>query len=327
MSGAGPDLTVVPWADQDAAALRAEQQAGLAELYDGVEDIEPELPAEQMVRTVLVRVDGEPVATGSLRLEPHLPTGTGELKRMYVRPAWRGVGLSRQVLVALEGAAREVGLRRLVLETGLRQTAALGLYASAGYRRIPSWGPYVDEPGSVCLGRWLHDEDRTRVLVINGSLGAGKTTVGDRVGRLLADRGVPHVVLDVDALTSAAPVPPDDPFHQRLALDALARLAPLYRERGLRHVVLPRVVEEPADRADYERAFDGADVRVVRLSVPEDVRLDRLRTRATAPDPGELARTVELEAILRRAGADDAVVDGVGDVDRVAERVLDAAGW
>ena len=151
----GPDVTVVPWDHPDAAGLRAEQQAGLAELYDGVQDIEPELPAEQMVHTVLVRVRGEAVATGSLRLEPHLPPGTAELKRMYVRPAHRGRGLSRLVLDELESAAAALGLRRLVLETGQRQAAALGLYRSAGYRRIENWGPYVDEPGSVCLGKDL----------------------------------------------------------------------------------------------------------------------------------------------------------------------------
>ncbi len=324
-------LEVVPWAHPEAAALRAEQQAGLAELYDGVEDIEPELPADQMVRTVLVRADGDPVATGSLRLEPHLPGGTGELKRMYVRPPWRGRGLSRQVLVALERAAEELGLRRLVLETGLRQTAALALYRGAGYRRIANWGPYVDEPGSVCLGRWLHEADRTHVLVINGTVGSGKTTTADRVGHLLADRGVASVVLDVDALTDAKPVPDDDPYHQRLAIAGLARLAPLYHERGFRHLVLPRVVEDLAERAEYERAFDGADVRVVRLRVPEGVRLRRIEDRSRAHSGTrtgwELTRTVELEAILDRAGAQDAVVDGAGTPDEVAARVVAASGW
>lgn len=151
----GIELSVVPWDDPDAARLRAEQQAGLAELYDGVQDIEPELPADQMVHTVLVRAGGEAVATGSLRVEPHLPTGTAELKRMYVRPEHRGRGLSRLVLGELESAAAGLGLRRLVLETGQRQGAALGLYRSAGYRRIENWGPYVDVPGSVCLGKDL----------------------------------------------------------------------------------------------------------------------------------------------------------------------------
>ena len=317
----------VPWDDPDAAALRAEQQAGLAELYDGTEDIEPDLPPEEMVHTVLVRAGGEPVATGSLRVGEHLPLGTGELKRMYVRPSWRGRGLSRSVLAGLEAAAAARGLRRLILETGLRQTAAVGLYRSAGYRRIPNFGIYADEPTSVCYGRWLDPSDSVRVLVVNGTVGAGKTTVANRVGDLLLDRGIASVVLDVDELTAARPTSDEDPYHQRLAFDALARLAPLYRERELRHAVLPRVVEDPGDREEYERAFEGADVRVVRLRVPEPERLARIAARARERVDWELGRTVELERILDRLALDDAVVDAVGDVGAVAARVLTAVGW
>jgi GNAT superfamily N-acetyltransferase/predicted kinase len=317
----------VPWAHPDAAALRAEQQAGLAELYDGTEDIEPTLPPDEMVHTVLVRAGGEPVATGSLRVGEHLPPGVGELKRMYVREAWRGRGLSRTVLAALEDAATARGLRRLILETGLRQTAAVGLYRSAGYRRIPNFGIYADEPTSVCYGRWLDPADVTHVLVVNGTVGAGKTTVAGRVADLLLAGGTASVVVDVDELTDARPAPDDDPFHQRLAFEALARLAPLYRDRGLRRVLLPRVVEDPADREGYERAFDGADVRVVRLRVPERERLARIRARARSEVGWELERTVELEHVLERLALDDAVVDGTGDLDEVAARVLAAAGW
>lgn len=317
----------VPWAHPEAAELRVEQQAGLAALYDGTEDIEPELPPDEMVHTVLVRVGGEPVATGSLRVGDHLPPGTGELKRMYVRPPWRGRGLSRLALTALEDAAVARGLRRLILETGLRQTAAVGLYRSAGYRRIPNFGIYADEPTSVCYGRWLDPSAVVRVLVVNGTVGAGKTTTADRIGHLLDGAGTANVVLDVDALTDAKPVPDDDPFHQRLAFEALARLAPLYRERGVRHVVLPRVVEEAADREEYERAFDGADVRIVRLRVPEPERLARIRARQRRDVAWELARTVELEQILASRALDDAVVDGTGDPDEVAERVVAAARW
>lgn len=322
-----PALVEVPWAHPDAAALRAEQQAGLAALYDGTEDIEPDLPPGEMVHTVLVRDGGRPVATGSLRVGEHLPPGTGELKRMFVREAWRGRGLSRMVLTGLEEAAVARGLRRLILETGLRQAAAVGLYRSAGYRRIPNFGIYAEEPSSVCYGRWLDPSDVVRVLVVNGTVGAGKTTVADRVGHLLDSRGLATVVLDVDALTDATPVPEEDPFHQRLAFEALARLAPLYRERGLHHIVLPRVVEDPADREEYERAFDGADVRIVRLRVPEHERLAWIRARDRSRTDWELERTVELDRVLERLALDDAVVDGTGDPDEVAARVLAAAGW
>ncbi|HWS58052.1 MAG TPA: GNAT family N-acetyltransferase [Actinotalea sp.] len=156
-AGGGVRLADVGWDDAEAAALRDEQQAELAARYDGVEDLEPVLPAEQMIATVLVRVDGCAVACGSLRVVPELGAGVGELKRMYVRPGYRGRGLSRLVLRALESRALDAGLDRLVLETGVRQPEALGLYRSAGYRQVARYGAYLDEPGSVCLARTIRD--------------------------------------------------------------------------------------------------------------------------------------------------------------------------
>src|SRR5690606_27921009 len=148
-------VDVVPWADTAAARLRAEQQAELVVRYNGVEDIEPELPPDEMVATVLVRVGDEAAGTGSLRLlapvDPAAPaqgdegSSAGELKRMYVRPAFRGRGLSRLVLTELERIAVERGMARLVLETGVRQPEAIALYRSVGYRRIANYGPYADE--------------------------------------------------------------------------------------------------------------------------------------------------------------------------------------
>jgi len=152
-AGQAPDLTLVPWHDADAATLRKEQQAELAARYDGVEDIEPVLPPQEMLATVLVRVGGRPVACGSLRALPDLGVGVGELKRMYVRPASRGRGLSRLVLTELEARAAQAGLTRLILETGVRQPEAIELYRSAGYLPIARYGPYVEEESSVCFAR------------------------------------------------------------------------------------------------------------------------------------------------------------------------------
>ncbi|HQY34208.1 MAG TPA: GNAT family N-acetyltransferase [Actinotalea sp.] len=148
-------LALVPWHDVDAAALRTEQQAELAARYDGVEDIEPVLPPHEMLATVLVRVAGKPAACGSVRPIQGLGRGVGELKRMYVRPAFRGRGLSRLVLTDLEARAAAAGLTHLVLETGVRQPEAIALYRSAGYLPIARYGPYVDEESSVCFARDL----------------------------------------------------------------------------------------------------------------------------------------------------------------------------
>jgi len=108
-----------------------------------------------MVATVLARVDGVAAGCGSLRESPATGEGVAELKRMYVAPAFRGNGLSRLILTALEDIAVARGLRRLVLETGVQQPEAIGLYVSAGYEPIANFGLYADEPGSRCFARTL----------------------------------------------------------------------------------------------------------------------------------------------------------------------------
>ncbi|WP_307844935.1 GNAT family N-acetyltransferase [Actinotalea solisilvae] len=331
MSTPPPGITVepVPWHDDDAARLRDEQQAELAARYDGVEDIEPVLPPDEMLATVLVRLDGDAVACGSLRAAPAFGEAHGELKRMFVRPAARGRGLSRLVLRELERVAADAGLRRLLLETGVRQPEAIGLYRSAGYRRVENYGPYVTEPSSVCYARWLDPALATRAVLLNGSVGSGKSTVASAVGDLLQERGVPHAVLEVDALCDVWPPPAGDPFADAVALRNVRAVGRAAVDAGYRHLVLARVVERPEDRERYEAALDGADVRVVRLTAPEPVRVARLeaRTPAGPSRAWHLARTVELEAVLAAAALDDAVVLNDGSPADAAREVLRALAW
>ena len=97
-------------------------------------------PAGVMVRATL---DGQPVACGALR---RLDGRTGELKRMFVDPDVRGLKLGAAILDSLEREAAELGIEELCLETGSRQTAAIGLYEKAGYAPTPLWGEYVSSP-------------------------------------------------------------------------------------------------------------------------------------------------------------------------------------
>ena len=87
---------------------------------------------------------------GGIRL---LDPETAEVKRMYTDPSARGRGVARGILSALEDAARALGCRRAVLETGPVQEAALALYRSAGYVDVPPFGAYF--PFSIYLGRDL----------------------------------------------------------------------------------------------------------------------------------------------------------------------------
>jgi GNAT superfamily N-acetyltransferase len=74
---------------------------------------------------------------------------------MYVVPEARGRGVGRLLLEALESRARELGFRRLVLETGTEQPEALALYLRSGFSATPCWGAYAHSSTSRCFGRPL----------------------------------------------------------------------------------------------------------------------------------------------------------------------------
>ncbi|MEW2380140.1 GNAT family N-acetyltransferase [Micromonospora sp. NPDC047812] len=104
------------------------------------------------IRYLAVVADGRAVACGGIQA---LDAGTGEVKRMYVRPAYRGRGIARQLLTALEELAFQQGYGELRLETGTYLPAAIGLYTSSGYEPIPVYGEYVGNPYSVCFAKRL----------------------------------------------------------------------------------------------------------------------------------------------------------------------------
>jgi ribosomal protein S18 acetylase RimI-like enzyme len=89
---------------------------------------------------LVARIFGEPAGCGALRT---FSPGIGEIKRMWVSPESRGMGVGRKLLVTLEQAARQRELRAVRLDTHSCLTAALRLYRTAGYRDIPR---YNDNP-------------------------------------------------------------------------------------------------------------------------------------------------------------------------------------
>lgn len=97
-------------------------------------------------------IDGEPVTCGGIG---RYDETTGEVRRMYVAPGARGRGLSRRLLGALEAEALALGYSFVRLETGNLQTEAIGLYVSAGYGPIERYGPFANDPRSVCFEKRL----------------------------------------------------------------------------------------------------------------------------------------------------------------------------
>jgi DNA-binding MarR family transcriptional regulator len=116
--------------DELAARFPDGFEAGPTSLADGV--------------FVVATSDGEPVACGGVQ-----PLGTmdghptGEVKRMWVHPGWRGAGLGARMLRHLEDVASELGHTRVVLDTSDRLTEAVAMYERAGYASVPA---YNDNP-------------------------------------------------------------------------------------------------------------------------------------------------------------------------------------
>jgi putative acetyltransferase len=158
MTAPSRHITVAPapLAAAAAQALIARLNAELTERYPNPEDRHFGLTQEQVGGRsgvfLVAALDGEPAGCGALR---RLEDGTGELKRMFVVPEARRHGVGRRVLIELELHARRLGLRRLVLETGVRQHEAMAMYERAGFGRIPCFGEYERSAASVCLGKDL----------------------------------------------------------------------------------------------------------------------------------------------------------------------------
>jgi len=101
---------------------------------------------------LLAYADNHAVGCGAFR---SFTTDTVEIKRMYVRPEYRGRGIASVVLNGLEEWARESGFHSCVLETGYNQPEAIALYKKSGYHVIPNYGPYDNVANSICFGKTL----------------------------------------------------------------------------------------------------------------------------------------------------------------------------
>ncbi len=101
------------------------------------------------IKYVIVAYDNDmPVGCGAIKV---FSTEAMELKRMYVRPAYRGKGIASMVLAELESWARELQYKQCVLETGKRQPEAVALYTKNGYKRTPNFGAYKNDENSICF--------------------------------------------------------------------------------------------------------------------------------------------------------------------------------
>lgn len=133
-----PDVTLlVRAAEDELTALYPEQPLGRLDAKAGF--------------VVAYRL-GEPVGCGALT---PVDASTFELNRMYVLPAHRRTGVAKRILAGLIRRAVAQGATGVILETGVRQPAAVALYEAAGFERTEPYGQYADNPFSVCFFKKL----------------------------------------------------------------------------------------------------------------------------------------------------------------------------
>lgn len=133
-------------------ALLTERDAHFDQLYAD-EDRKPgkiDL-GRQDLQFFTARVRGQLAGCGALIVHG----AYGELKRFYLRPEFRGLGLGRRLVETLEAEARARGCNALKLEAGVLQPEAINLYRSAGFKDGECFGEHLPNPLSIYLQKNL----------------------------------------------------------------------------------------------------------------------------------------------------------------------------
>jgi hypothetical protein len=165
-----------------------------------------------------------------------------------------------------------------------------------------------------------------KVLVLSGSMGAGKTTVLGEASDLLAARAIPHAAVDLDAMTAV--LLPEDAARQ-LTTRNLAAVFENFVSAGIERVLLAVAVESRRDLEALSAAMSHPELVVCRLLARPETMERRVRMR----EPGMqqeafVARSRALDAILNAAKVEDFTTpNDDGDVSAVALDVLRRAGW
>jgi GNAT superfamily N-acetyltransferase len=147
-------VRALTYGDAVVRALEAELQQDYVERYGEVDQtpVDPTQFTPPHGVFLVGFAGAEPVASGGFCRHDD---ESAEIKRMYVVEDHRGVGYARRLLAELESRAAEVGYRRVVLETGLRQPEAMALYESSGYAPIPSLSFSSDRALARSFGKEL----------------------------------------------------------------------------------------------------------------------------------------------------------------------------
>jgi len=133
----------------DGAALINELQTHLESFYppESRHGFSVDKLIAQGVAFFVLRVDGRAAGCGSIML---VGKEYGEINRMYMRPEFRAREYGKRLIDHLAAHVKSHGVTLVRLETGIHQQAAIRLYEEYGFRRIPPFPPYFEDPVSRC---------------------------------------------------------------------------------------------------------------------------------------------------------------------------------
>ena len=107
---------------------------------------------DKINEAIVVYRGNNPIGGGSIR--PY-DENTVELKRVFVIPDEQGKGIGTELVSKLIEWAKELGYKKMILETGELLAESCHVYLKLGFKQIPNYGAYVDMPESLCMGKEL----------------------------------------------------------------------------------------------------------------------------------------------------------------------------
>ena len=125
-----------------------------AYLWDRYPELKKEYWGNNLIEfnanVLIVYLEEKPVACGCFK---KYNKESVELKRMFVLPEARGLGLAQLVIKELEAEAKNQGFEVLILETLYKQIEAINLYQKTGFKIVENYEPYVGLLNSVCMSK------------------------------------------------------------------------------------------------------------------------------------------------------------------------------
>ncbi len=151
------EITAVTTPDEGILKMIEKLDASMKDLYppESTHLTPPEELSSDANRLFAVKVDGKLMGCGGFRV---VGRDYAEIKRIYVDPSSRGLGLAKALLNRLESESRGLGLFELKLETGILQPEAIGLFERCGYTQCPVFGDYPkNDPYSYFMRKALEE--------------------------------------------------------------------------------------------------------------------------------------------------------------------------